>query len=131
MTTIKTIAIAFSTTVLMAANSFASTDNPTTPVANKTTVAAEPLKVQFICEKQGFLYFEVSINATDSKNANFTVSDSFEGELHNTAVSGNKKQTFKIEKRDNQELEFSLQLKNKNFTQTFTIVPVIVLEEAK
>jgi hypothetical protein len=131
MTTIKSIAIALSTTVLMAANSFAGTGNPTTPVSKTTTIAAEPLKVQFIGEKNGYLYFEVKIDASNAKTANFSVSDSFEGELHTSEVSGNKIQTLKIEKRTNQELEFNLQIKNKNFSQSFNIVPVVVLSEAK
>lgn len=127
MTTIKNSAIALLITVLFASNSFAT--NVINPVPVEKATAENPLTVQYMGEEDGYLFFQVSVNNLEAKNASLSVNDRSEGEIYSAALSNNKTQTLKIEKRDNQELSFQLQIGKNNFSKSFIIVPTVVLSK--
>jgi len=126
MTKIKNIALTLSAIVLFAANSFAGTVNNTSK-AIYVDPSSEKLIVNFIGEDKGYLVFQVAVNKGNSKNVSLTVNDKSEGELYSSNVSDSKTQTFKIEKRDNQELEFSVKAGKVSYSKSFTIVPTVTL----
>jgi len=125
MTTIKNSAIALLITVLFASNSFAT--NVINPVPVVTATAENPLSVQYMGEEDGYLFFQVSVNTLDAKKVSFSINDKIEGEIYSTAMSNSKTQTLKIEKRENQELDFQLEIGKKNFSKSFIVVPTVVL----
>ena len=127
MTKIKNIAVALSTIVLFAGTSFAgTTTNKSLPiVVEEPTV--EPLVVNYVGEDAGYLYFKVSVKSGSNKFVSLAVSDKSEGELYTTVFSTDKEQTFKIEKRDNQELDFNLSAGKKSYSKSFTIMPRVTL----
>ena len=126
MTNIKNIALTLSAIVLFAANSFAGTVNNTSK-AIYVDPSSEKLIVNFIGEDKGYLVFQVAVNKGNSKNVSLSVKDKSEGELYSSTVSDSKTQTFKIEKRDNQELEFSVKAGKVSYSKSFTIVPTVTL----
>jgi len=89
-------------------------------VTATTSVADEPLTVKYIGNQDDYLYFQVDIAA----NSNFTmlkISDKAEGELYSQSwKTGLKTQTFKIEKKDGQELNFKLVAGSKVYSKTFS-----------
>ena len=126
MTKIKNIALTLSAIVLFAANSFAGTVKNTSK-AIYVDPSSEKLIVNFVGEENGYLVFEVAVNKGSNKQVTLSVNDKSEGELYKSSVSGSKTQTFKIEKRDNQELEFSLRADKVSYSKSFTIVPTVTL----
>jgi len=126
MTKIKNIALTLSVIVLFAANSFAGTVKNTSK-AIYVDPSSEKLIVNFVGEENGYLVFEVAVNKGSNKLVTLSVNDKSEGELYKSTVSGSKTQTFKIEKRDNQELEFSLKADKVSYSKSFTIVPTVTL----
>jgi len=126
MTKIKNIALTLSAIVLFASNSFAGTVNNTSK-AIYVDPSSEKLIVNFIGEDKGYLVFQVAVNKGNSKHVSLSVNDKSEGELYNSTVSDSKTQTFKIEKRDNQELEFSVKAGKVSYSKSFTIVPTVTL----
>jgi hypothetical protein len=127
MTTIKNSAIALLVTVLLASNSFAT--NVINPVPVVTATSENPLSVQYMGEEDGYLFFQVSVNTLEAKKASLSINDKNEGEIYNAALSNNKTQTLKIEKRENQELNFQLQIGKNNFSKSFIVVPTVVLSK--
>ena len=123
MTKIKNIAVTLSVIVLFAGTSFAGTtvSNPLPVVKNGQI--AEPLTVNYLGEDADYLYFKVLIKPGSNKFVSFVVNDKSEGELYTTVFHTDKEQTFKIEKRDNQELNFNLQAGKKSYSQSFTTMP--------
>ncbi len=129
MTNIKKIAAALSMMVLFAANSFAGMVNKTTLPIVVEDPTIEPLSVNYMGEDANYLYFQVSVKSGRNKFVAFAVSDKAEGELYAASFSTDKVQTLKIEKRDNQELDFNLRVGNKHFSKSFTIMPKVTLEK--
>ncbi|MEN9569594.1 MAG: hypothetical protein RL172_825 [Bacteroidota bacterium] len=128
MKKIKNIAVALLAIVLFASNSFAGT-----PAKNINAIVDEPtaeqLVVNFLGEEGNYLVFQVVIKPGSNKSVSLAVTDKAEGELYNSVFSTTKTQTFKIEKRDNQELEFNLVSGKKSVSKSFTIIPVITLSK--
>lgn len=128
MTKIKNIALALSAIVLFAANSFAGT-----PVTKATTIvdepAAEQLVVNFLGEDENYLIFQVVVKPGANKYVSFTVNDKEDGQIYKSVITVNKTSTFKIEKKDGQELEFNLAAagKKKSLSKSFTIIPTVTL----
>ncbi len=134
MTKIKNTAVALSAIVLFAGSSFAGTANKTTGgiyyAADEPM--AELLSVNYLGEDADYLFFEVSVKAGSNKAVSFEVTDSNEGEeLYSATFRADKKQTLKIEKRLNQELNFNVKAGNKSFTKSFTVLPTVKLEVVK
>jgi hypothetical protein len=126
MTKIKNIALTLSAIVLFAANSFAGTVTNTSK-AIYVDPSSEKLIVNFVGEDNGYLVFEVAVNKGSNKVVSLTLNDKTEGELYNSKVSDNKTKTFKVEKRDGQELEFSVRDGKISYSKSFTIVPTVTL----
>jgi len=126
MTKIKNIALTLSAIVLFAANSFAGTVNNTSK-AIYVDPSSEKLTVNFVGEENGYLIFQVAVNKGSKKMVSLTLKDKTEGELYNSNVSDNKTKTFKVEKRDGQELEFSVRDGKTSYSKSFTIVPTVTL----
>ena len=126
MTKIKNITLTLSAIVLFAANSFAGTVNNTSK-SIYVDPSSEKLIVNFVGEENGYLVFQVAVNKGDNKLASLTVNDKSEGELYQSNVYDSKTKTFKIEKRDNQELEFSVKAGKASYSKSFTIVPTVTL----
>jgi len=127
MTTIKNSAIALLITVLFASNSFAT--NVINPVPAVTATSENPLNVQYMGEEDGYILFKVIFNTPEANKASFSIKDKTEGEIYSANVNNNKTQTLKIEKRENQELNFQLQIGKNNFSTSFKIVPTVVLSK--
>ena len=128
MTKIKNIALTLSAIVLFAANSFAGT---VTNTSNAIYVdpSSEKLIVNFVGEENGYLVFQVAVNKGATKMVSLTLKDKTEGELYSSNVLNNKTQTFKVEKRDGQELEFSVKAGKVSYSKSFTIVPTVTLSK--
>lgn len=130
MTKIKNIAVTLSAIVLFAGNSVAGTVNK--PVTNVGIVADEPaselMTVNYIGEDANYLFFEVLVRTGSNKLVSLAVNDTEEGELYTANFKADKKQTFKIEKKFNQELDFSITAGKKSYSKTFTVMPTVQLE---
>lgn len=126
MTKIKNIALALSAIVLFAANSFAGTT-----ATKATTIVDEPaaqqLTVNFLGEDENYLIFEVTVKPGSNKYVSFIVSDKEDGQIYKSVISSNKTSTVKIEKKDGQELEFSVLAGKKSVSKSFTIIPTVTL----
>ena len=91
------------------------------PVSNKTTTSTEPLTVQYLGSQDDYLVFRVEIKTGDVNQSVFKIEDAIEGELYSkTIYAGSKYQVVKIEKRDDQVLDFKLVSEKKVYVKTFT-----------
>lgn len=128
MTNIRNIAVALSAIVLTAGSSFAAPVSPVNTVKTEEP-SAEPVSVNFIGEDADYLYFRVTVKKGSNKVVELSVSDLFEGELFSTVYATDKVQTLKIEKRFDQQLDFTVKAGRKNYSRTYTIMPTVVLEK--
>jgi hypothetical protein len=128
-TKMKNIVTALSAIVLFTTASFAG--NIKADSLQATVKVSEPLTVEFVGEEDNYLVFEVALTSSATAPVSFTVSDLREGELYTAKFASNKKQTLKIEKRDNQILDFSLAAGKEVFSKSFIMVPTVVVTKAK
>ena len=119
MKKIKTIAVTLSAIVLFTGAVNAGTSNKILPTV-VTVPTTEPLSVSYLGEDANYLYFQVAVIAGSNKTVSFAVSDRVEGELYSIVFSCDKVQTYKIEKREGQELEFNLEAGKKTFSKSFS-----------
>jgi len=85
-----------------------------------STVNPEPLSVKYIGSEEGYLLFQVEVN-TGANFSLFKINDKNEGELFSQGWKLlSRPQTFKIEKKDAQELSFTLLAGKKAYTKTFS-----------
>jgi hypothetical protein len=133
MTKIKNMAVALSAIVLFAGNSFAGTtvNKPVNGIYYGDEPLAEVMTVNYLGEDADYVFFQVSVKAANNNAVSFDVSDSNEGELYAATFSADKTQTLKIEKRDNQELNFNVKAGKKTYTRSFTVMPTVTLEAVK
>jgi hypothetical protein len=90
-----------------------------TTAASAQTAAQEPLTVKYIGMEENYLLFQVEVNTAASFSL-FKINDRTEGELFSQSWrNSNKPLTFKIEKKDAQELSFTLVSGKKAFTKNF------------
>ncbi|MBS1513209.1 MAG: hypothetical protein JST86_20400 [Bacteroidetes bacterium] len=97
--------------------------------ATATAVAKnnEPFKVTYIGSENDYLYFQVEINATNSNYSLLKIDDKEEGELYSQSWKANSAvQTFKIEKKDGQELNFKLLTGNKVYNKSFSATTKLI-----
>lgn len=74
----------------------------------------DPLTVKYVGTDGNYLLFSVAFKPTTAKNASFKIEDSSEGQLFSSNVNKlYNVQLLKIEKQENQELEFKL-IEGKN-----------------
>ncbi len=108
------------TTAILAVVLFTTSAAAQTKVA-KTDKATEPFTVKYIGNEEDYLYFQVEINTGNSNYSLFKINDKSEGELYSQSWKANLKlQTFKIEKKEGQELNFKLLSGNKVYSKTFS-----------
>lgn len=97
-----------------------------------TDKGAEPFTVKYIGNDGDYLLFQVIVNSNNTKETSFAVSDKSEGEIYTSHIESTyKAQTFKIEKRDNQELDFKLVIGKEVYSRSFAILSTVTVEEAK
>lgn len=106
-----------------------------TTAASAQTAAQEPLTVKYIGSEENYLLFQVEVN-TASTFSLFRINDKTEGELFSQSWRNtNKPMTFKIEKKDAQELSFTLVAGRKAFTKNFAtstnVVETTTVSEAE
>jgi hypothetical protein len=90
-----------------------------TNTANAQSAAGEPLTVKYIGMEENYLLFQVEVN-TNANFSLFKINDKSEGELFSQSWKNSSKPlTFKIEKKDSQELSFTLVSGKKAFSKNF------------
>lgn len=129
MTNIKKTALTLSAIVLFASSSFAATTNKLTVVDSFST--SEPVSVEFLGEDANYVFFQVIVKPGAAKTASLEVNDTNEGDLYTGKFNTAKTQTLKIEKKDNQELGFTVAVGNERYSKTFTLMPTVVLNNAE
>lgn len=93
----------------------------------KPVTANEPLSVKYIGNEEDYLYFQVEINTGNGNYSLLKINDKAEGELYSQSWKSNAKfQTFKIEKKDGQQLNFRLLSGNKVYSKTFSATTSLV-----
>ena len=108
------------TTALIAVVLFAASASAQSSVA-KTVKANEPFTVKYIGNEEDYLYFQVEINTGSTDYSLLKINDKSEGELYSQSWKTSLKlQTFKIEKKDGQELNFKLLSGNKVYSKSFS-----------
>jgi len=113
MKNLKNIITAIIAVVLFATTATAQTAKPVT--------ATEPFNVKYIGNEEDYLYFQVEINTGNNNFSLLKINDKAEGELYSQSWRTTlKTQTFKIEKKDGQELNFKLLSGNKVYSKTFS-----------
>jgi hypothetical protein len=106
-------------TALLAVVLFATTAAAQTTVA-KTEKATAPFTVKYIGNEEEYLYFQVEIN-TGNNFSLLKIDDKAEGELYSQSWKPALKiQTFKIEKKEGQQLNFKLLSGKKVYSKTFS-----------
>ncbi len=94
-------------------------------VAKVTTLnnSNEPLKVKYLGSEDSFLYFQVTANNMGSTFSQIKIYDKIDGEIFSQNFKySNYVQNFKIEKRENQELNFKISFGNKVYSKTFSTI---------
>jgi hypothetical protein len=99
----------------------------------KTAKAGEPFTVKYIGNEEDYLYFQVEINS-DNNYSLLKINDKSEGELYSQSWKATAKtQTFKIEKKEGQQLNFKLltgnKVYNKSFSATTSLVEKTIVNE--
>ncbi len=114
-----------STTILLA--SLMMLISGTVIAAHKNTIVTStnepvnsPLSVDFIGEDANYLIFRVTVSTNSNQLVSIVVNDKAEGELYAADITSNRVQTYKIEKRENQELNFQLQVGSNNYSSSFS-----------
>ena len=115
MKNLKNISTAIIAVVLFATTAAAQT------TVTKTEKANEPFTVKYIGNEEDYLYFQVEINTGDNNFSLLKINDKAEGELYSQSWKPSLKlQTFKIEKKEGQELNFKLLSGKKVYSKTFS-----------
>ena len=82
----------------------------------------EPLAVKYLGNDGNYLTFQVTMQSEMPGNALFEIADKNEGELYSSNVTtGSKVKTVKIEKRDQQVLNFKLVIGRKTYSKSFSV----------
>ncbi|CAN5387567.1 hypothetical protein BH11BAC3_BH11BAC3_42770 [soil metagenome] len=89
--------------------------------ASYTYKAEEPLSVKYLGSDGEYLLFEVAVN-NETKVANFGITDKAEGDLYSYNFNkGVNTQKMKIEKKDYQELNFTLRVGKETYNKSFSV----------
>jgi hypothetical protein len=114
----KTIVLATSLMMLLTGSAIAA--NPTPFVKHSTPPSNNPLTVDFLGEDANYLIFRITVNTASNQSVSIAVNDKVEGELYSAEINSNKVQTYKIEKRAYQELDFQLQIGGKIYSTSYS-----------
>jgi hypothetical protein len=124
MTKIKNIVLTLVTLLISVTAITAAPVNPANSFSGD-----EPFTVTYVGNEGDYLVFQVVVNSDNTKNTSFKISDKAEGEIYSANIrSDNKVQTMKIEKRDNQELDFKLVIGKEIFSKSFAVLTTVQLE---
>jgi hypothetical protein len=124
MTKIKNIVLTLAALVISATAINAAPVNPA-----KSFLADEPFTVKFIGNDGDYLLFEVIVNSDNTRSTSLKISDKAEGEIYSSNIkSAYKVQTMKIEKRDDQELDFKLVIGKNVYSKSFAVLTTVQLE---
>jgi hypothetical protein len=119
MKILKNTTTAIVAVILFATSAAAQTATP--------AAAIETFTVKYLGNEADYLYFQVEINTGNSNYAMLKINDKEEGELYSQSLRKNlKPQTFKIEKKYGQELNFKLLSGNKTYSKTFSASTILV-----
>lgn len=125
MKNFKKIAATFVALVIAGTAINAKAVNPANPFSSE-----EPFTVRYMGNEGEYLLFQVIVNSNNTKNTSFEISDKAEGEIYAASInSAYKEQTLKIEKRDNQELDFKLVIGKNVYSRSFAILSTVELEK--
>jgi hypothetical protein len=117
MTTLKNIAVAVATIV-----TFTNITQAQAAKASYSVNYEEPMAIRYLGNDGEYLSFQVSVQPTVSGSAFFEISDKLEGSLYSLNLAPNfKVQTIKIEKRDEQVLNFKLVVGKRVYTKSFSV----------
>lgn len=123
MKQLKNIAAAVASLVIFSSITNAQTAIPT---SYSTTANAEPLAVKYLGSSEEYLVFEVTLVSANS-SALFEIEDQNEGALYSTGLDKNATtKTIKIEKKDDQVLNFKLSVDKKVYTKSFSVNTSVV-----
>lgn len=87
----------------------------------------EPLSVKYLGNDGEYLLFKVTLQSKNPANTKFAIDDKNEGELYSSGIdSGYTVRTIKIEKRDDQVLNFKLSLGKKTYLKSFSVNTSVV-----
>ena len=90
----------------------------------------EPFTVRYIGNEGEYLLFQIIVKSDNTKNTSFEISDKAEGEIYAASINSTyKEQTLKIEKRDNQELDFKLVIGKNVYSRSFAILSTVEMEK--
>lgn len=117
MTSLKNIAIAVASVVLFSNITYAQALK-----ANYSVSYEEPLAVKYLGSDGEYLTFQVTMTPQTEGTALFAIDDKYEGQLYAANVTSPLKvNTVKIEKRDDQVLNFKLVVGKKTYTKSFSV----------
>jgi hypothetical protein len=115
MKNLKNIAVA------IAAILFATTTASAQATVAKTEKENAAFTVKYLGNEEDYLYFQVEINTGNNNFSLLKINDKAEGELYSQSWKPTLKiQTFKIEKKEGQELNFKLLSGKKVYSKTFS-----------
>ncbi len=118
MTTLKNITVAVASMVI-----FTNITNAQSAVkASYSVNYEEPMAIKYLGNDGDYLLFRVSVQPTFTGKAYFEIADQKEGSLYTSNLASiAKEQTIKIEKRDDQVLDFKLVVGKKTFAKSYTV----------
>ena len=116
MTKIKNILAAFATIVIFSNITNAQTVNASYTYPN------EPLAVKYVGVVDNYLTFKVSVDEQVSDNSFFAITDKSEGVLYSSNLRAKyNERIVKVEKKDDQILDFKLVVGKKTYLKSFSI----------
>lgn len=90
--------------------------------AQKSNNQVKPFDVQYVGSNEGYLTFTISVAGSTKQHAALKISEKNEGEIFSEYWGKNiTSKTFKIEKKDVNDLSFTLFIGNQNFTKKIVI----------
>ena len=121
----KNIAAAVASLVIFSSITNAQTAIPTSYSTPNATV--EPMAVKYLGSSEDYLVFEVSLKSEANGYATFEIEDQNEGALYSTGLDKNATtKTIKIEKKNDQVLNFKLSVDKKVYTKSFSVNTSVV-----
>lgn len=122
MKNLKKITSALTSLILLANIADAQTAVPTSYAVNEVANNAEPFAVKYIGSDDDYVLFEVSVKFSDEAAAKFQLADSQEGALYSAGFKTGTVKTIKVEKKEDQVLNFTLILDHKTYSKSFSVV---------
>ncbi|MEP7108093.1 MAG: hypothetical protein ABI760_08920 [Ferruginibacter sp.] len=116
MTKLKNIAVALATIVI-----FTNITHAQALKANYQVNYEEPMAVKYLGDDGDYLLFQVTLQPEIPGNALFAIADKKEGVFYTSRNPHFKVQTIKIEKKDDQLLNFRLVIGKKTYSKSFSV----------